>query len=415
MHSDLLPTEIPSPAAQRRSEYRALALMYISQGLPVGFAFNGLAALIRSNGYSVAHVGLIGLAILPWAFKFLWASAIDNACTRWGHARIIFTSQALATLCCLLLIPLPPSSGLAGVIACVVLFNLVCATQDIATNAYAVTRMQGKAAGPANAIQIAGFIGGMLLGGGGMLILHSHTNWHSSIAALAGILALLGLLLWLDKGWQGHTAIATRLPRVRLRGLLRHRDLFWAALIALSFKFPSTAVGTLVQPWLVDHGIGLEGIGQVQIVTMTATALGGIVLGVPLVRRLGNRRAVICSYTLAALVLGAAWHLETAGPPTLLACFLALGIQAFFEGAAFVAIWALFMNWSSQDQPGTDFTAMQCGENLSNVAAAGVIGGLGQAIGYGQAFALAWAMGGLCLIVILLSVPRMQLAGTRTA
>lgn len=397
------------PAAARGSEYRALALMYVSQGLPTGLAFYGLGTLIRASGHGVAQVGWVGLAIVPWAFKFLWASAIDNQCARWGHARVVFATQALAVACALALLAVPLSVNLGAALAGIVLLNAVCATQDIATNGYAVARMQGRAAGLANAIQIAGFITGMLLGGGGLLIAHGRWGWQGAVLLLAGVLALAWLLLWLDKGWQ---ARVTALPAaVRLRDLLRHRDLGWALLIALTFKAPGTAVGTLIQPWLVDRGLGPDGIGRLQMAVMLATAMGGLVLGVPLVRRLGNRRAVLAGYALAALALGAAWALQALDVRAAWAYFVAFGVQGVCEGAMFVAIWALFMNWARPQAPGTDFTAMQCGENLSNVLAAGAIGAVGQALGYAQAFALAWGAASGLLVLLAFCLPRVRLQG----
>jgi MFS family permease len=397
------------PAAARGSEYRALALMYVSQGLPTGLAFYGLGTLIRASSHGVAQVGWVGLAIVPWAFKFLWASAIDNQCARWGHARVVFATQALAVACALALLAVPLSVNLGAALAGIVLLNAVCATQDIATNGYAVARMQGRAAGLANAIQITGFITGMLLGGGGLLIAHGRWGWQGAVLLLAGVLALAWLLLWLDKGWQ---ARVTALPAaVRLRDLLRHRDLGWALLIALTFKAPGTAVGTLIQPWLVDRGLGPDGIGRLQMAVMLATATGGLVLGVPLVRRLGNRRAVLAGYALAALALGAAWALQALDVRAAWAYFAAFGVQGFCEGAMFVAIWALFMNWARPQAPGTDFTAMQCGENLSNVLAAGAIGAVGQALGYAQAFALAWGAASGLLVLLAFCLPRVRLQG----
>lgn len=394
-----------------RSEYRALALMYLAQGLPAGLAFYALGTLIRAGGHSVADVGLSGLAFLPWAFKFLWAAPLDNACARWGHARVVLFSQALAVLLCLALLPLSPAEHLGGALAGIVLLNTVCATQDIATNAYAVSRMQGRAAGTANAIQVAGFIAGMLLGGGGLLVVHGLGGWTAAIGLLAGLMTVLGGLLWADKHWQANptTQPAVPLPRVRLRDLLRHTDLGWMLALALLFKFPGTAVSTLLQPWLVDRGLPVDAIGQLQIATLLATAVGGVALGMPLVRRLGNRRAVRVSFTLAALALGAAWGLARAEASAIGLYYAAFCLQGVFEGAMYVAVWSLVLNWASPRAPGTDFTAMQCSESLANALAAGLVGGLGQQLGYAQAFGLAWLAAFLALALIAACLPRLTL------
>lgn len=399
-------------SALRRSEYRALAWMYLAQGLPAGLAFYALGTLIRAGGHAVADVGLVGLAFLPWAFKFFWAGPMDNACARWGHARVIFVTHVLAVLLCLALLPFSPATHLGAAIVGAVLLNTVCATQDIATNAYAVSRMQGRAAGVANAIQVAGFIGGMILGGGGLLIVYGRFGWSGAIGGMAGLMALLGLALWFDRAWQAppaRPAGADAPRRVRLRDLLRHADLGWAIAIVLLFKFPGTAVNTLIQPWLVDRGFAVEDIGRLQVAIMLATAAGGVAVGIPLVRRLGNRRAVLVGFSLAALLLGAAWALESlnAGAPWIY--YAVLCFQGVFEGAMYVAVWALVMNWSSPQSPGTDYTAMQCSESLTNAVAAALIGGLGQAMGYAGAFAASWLLALLFIVPIAVGLKRLRL------
>jgi hypothetical protein len=96
-----------SASRDRRSDYLALALMYFAQGLPTGLAFDALPVLIRSGGHDMAVIGWVGLAFLPWALKFLWAGPIDNACRRWGIARVVYLTQGLLMLACLALMPFP--------------------------------------------------------------------------------------------------------------------------------------------------------------------------------------------------------------------------------------------------------------------------------------------------------------------
>jgi len=325
------------------SEYVALALMYFAQGLPMGLAYDALGTLIRYGGHSVAAVGLTGFAFLPWGLKFLWAGAVDNACTRWGMARIVFVTQALVVLACLALVPFPPSTHLYGTLMVAVVLNALCATQDIVTNAYAVVRLQGRSAGAANAIQVAGFIAGMLVGGGGLLMVHTRVGWGGSMVLLALLMFLLYLPLAWDRRWLGAGCTAGVAPngasRVRLLDLRRHADLGWALLVALAFTFSSTAVATLVKPWLLDRGFDLAQVGSLQMSNLMATAVGGALIGVLLVRRLGNRRAVLVSMTLAGLLLGTAWVLHAIGHFDVALCYGAFAVQSLFEGAMYVAIW----------------------------------------------------------------------------
>lgn len=403
------PAAAPTAGA-RAAEYRALALMYAAQGLPSGLAFYALGALIRQSGHGVEDVGLVGLAFLPWALKFLWAAPIDNACTRWGHGRVVAVTQALIVLATLALIPFPPGQQLHAVLAGVLVLNTLAATQDIATNAYAVARLQGRAAGPANAIQVAAFIAGMLVGGGGLLMVMARIGWGGAMLGLAVLLSGLYLPLLLDRRWLDAPMHAVQTSgRARLRDLRRHPDLGWALALALVFKFSSSAVETLAQPWLVDRALSLAQIGSLQTLRLVATAAGGVLLGIALVRRLGNKRAVLASGVLATALLGATWALNAADVRELRWLALALGIEAVAAGALYVAIWALFMNWASPERPGTDYTAMQCSESLANAVAAGAIGGLGARWGYGPAFAAAWGAGVVVLGLMALALVRLRL------
>ncbi len=392
-------------------EYLAIAMMYFAQGVPIGLAFNALGAMIRHGGHSVAAVGLTGLAFLPWALKFLWAGPVENACSRWGLTRFLWMTQAMIVLTCLVMIPFPPSTSLYAVIALIVFLNLLCATQDIVTNSYAVLRFQGRRAGTANAIQIAGFIGGMLIGGGGLLQVYSFLGWPMSMLILALLMAVVYIPLLLIPGWcKAARATKAATSRVRLRDLARHRDLGWALLLALSFKFAGTAVSTLAQPWLLDKGFNLEQIGRLQMSNLVFVAIGGACIGIPLLRRFGNRQAVLLGMIMSGLLMGTAWLLQFTDSFSAMTLYVAFAFQSLFEGAMFVTVWALFMNWSSKDRPGTDFTVMQCCEGFGNAIAAGMIGGLGQAYGYGGAFAIAWASAAGVLLITLVCLPRLQIA-----
>ncbi|CAB3753036.1 MULTISPECIES: MFS transporter [Burkholderia] len=379
----------------RRADYLALALMYVAQGLPIGLAYHALAVLIRAGGHDAAAVGYTGLAFVPWALKFLWAPAIDNACERHGLPRVLWTTQIMIVAVCAALVPFPPAVSLPASLTLVVLMNALCATQDIVTNAYAVRTMQGRAAGAANAIQVAGFIVGMLAGGGGLLVLSAQAGWTFAMTAFAIAMALIDLpLLFVDTGFakRGIADAGPAAPRVRLRDVVSGRDFGWAMLLASTFKLASTATSTLVQPWLIDRGLSLDEIGRLQMSNLCCVALGAVALGMPLVRRLGCRRAVKVGIVGAGVSLGAAWMLETRGMFSLLHCHVAFAVQSLFEGAMYVAIWATLMNWASPARPGADFTAMQCCESVGSAVATGAIGMAVATLGYGAAFACAWGL-----------------------
>lgn len=71
------------------------ALLYASEGAPIGFIWWALPTLLRREGVPIEQIsGLTALLLLPWAGKFLWAPLIDlGRSSRWGLRAWIMTAQ----------------------------------------------------------------------------------------------------------------------------------------------------------------------------------------------------------------------------------------------------------------------------------------------------------------------------------
>jgi hypothetical protein len=59
------------------------------------------------------------------------------------------------------------------------------ATQDVATDAFAVEALEGRSLGFGNALQVGGYRVGMIVGGGAMLALFATAGWGASFGAMA--------------------------------------------------------------------------------------------------------------------------------------------------------------------------------------------------------------------------------------
>src|SRR3546814_13882255 len=90
------------------------------------------------------------------------------------------------------------SQSLRLVFVALVIFNLLAATQDIATDGLAVHLLQGRDRGLANGIQVGGYRLGMVLGGGLLLWLYSLTGWRPWFGVLS-LLLTLSVLPVLDR------------------------------------------------------------------------------------------------------------------------------------------------------------------------------------------------------------------------
>ncbi|MBH9400132.1 MFS transporter, partial [Pseudomonas aeruginosa] len=61
-----------------------LALLYLSQGIPIGLAMDALPTLLRQDGAPLQALAFLPLVGLPWVVKFLWAPWVDN---HWSRRR----------------------------------------------------------------------------------------------------------------------------------------------------------------------------------------------------------------------------------------------------------------------------------------------------------------------------------------
>src|SRR3546814_6852047 len=92
---------------------------------------------MRQSGYSLLGISATSLLFVPWALKFLWAPYVDRHGTRRGWLLPLQLATALGAA---LLAMLDLSQSLRLVFVALVIFNLLAATQDIATDGLAVDR-----------------------------------------------------------------------------------------------------------------------------------------------------------------------------------------------------------------------------------------------------------------------------------
>src|SRR5690606_5955510 len=141
-----------------------LASLYLAQGMPYGFFSQFLPAMLRAQGVSLEGIGLASLLALPWALKFAWAPLVDrHGSARFGHRRgWIVPIQLLTVVTLLALSQVDPTVEIQAMLAGVLLLNLLASTQDIATDALAVTILRPEERGLGNGIQVAAYRLGMI-------------------------------------------------------------------------------------------------------------------------------------------------------------------------------------------------------------------------------------------------------------
>src|SRR3954467_5072443 len=190
---------LPNLLASRRGRLAAFFLLYITEGVPLGFAATAIATQLRRMGVGPAEIGaFVGMFYLPWAFKWAFGPFVDVfRSQRFGHRRgwILLTQVVMAiTLLSLGLVPLP--QGLWIFTAVLLLHNTFGAIQDVAIDSLAVNTLTEHERGLANGLMFAGASIGQAIGGSGVLFLIGYMGFQSSfVFVAAAILAVTALVV----------------------------------------------------------------------------------------------------------------------------------------------------------------------------------------------------------------------------
>jgi PAT family beta-lactamase induction signal transducer AmpG len=197
--SSSLPAVAATPPVHRRLMFW-VALLYFSEGLPLGLFYDLFPVNMRQAGVSPSEIGLLSLLGLAWTVKFLWAPLVDA----WrGHRRWIAAANVgmAMTLVTLALSPDALGQGATWPWVLLVAFTVLSATNDIATDGYTIELLSKDQYGVANGLRIGFYRAGML-SAGLMLVVAGwtgtvgHANWSAAYGLAAALmLGQAGLIL----------------------------------------------------------------------------------------------------------------------------------------------------------------------------------------------------------------------------
>jgi RhtX/FptX family siderophore transporter len=382
-----------------------LALLYLSQGIPIGIAMDALPTLLRHDGASLRALAFLPLVGLPWVIKFLWASWVDNHWTsRLGRRRSWILPMQVLVLACML------SLALVGVtvdtvgwaVGLMAVASLASATQDIATDGMAAEHFQGDLLTKVNAIQVAGVMIGFFVGGAGNLMLVGTFGQTAAFLTLLGVpLLSLGFVALLprDEPTEGHNTAPA--GGASLLGFIRRPMAPSLLLLALLSAMTAVSGFGLSKLYLSDAGWALEDIGRLGMTGGVITIVLGCGGGAWLVKRIGLWRGFGVGVFFAGLS-GFFWYLQAVQwvPLNEGLVWTCIVLGSLSTGITSVAILTEAMRVASLgDQAGTDITAVQSTRDLGELLASSSLVALTARVGYGGAF-----LGGCLLAVLALSV-----------
>ncbi|MEH0167287.1 MFS transporter [Roseateles microcysteis] len=421
---------LPNLLATSRGRLAAFCALYVTEGIPLGFAATAVATQLRRMGVGPAEIGLfVASFYLPWAFKWAFGPFIDVfRSQRLGHRRgwILGTQIMMAlTLLSLVLVPLPDGLWLFTTILLV--HNSFGAMQDVAIDALACNTLREDERGLANGLMFAGAAVGQAIGGGGVLFLMSVTGFQGSFIFVAGvILAVTTFIVLPMKEAVVANAASQAAGSLReagaemkkfavdsFRSFIGTKGAFSGVFFAL-LPAGAMSLGLALQSNLaVELGMDDDQVGALSLVSMIVSA-ACMVLGGYLSDRLG-RRPTLFVYLLGMSppVFYLMWVLHSHGyvmprapgshavePALVTALWIASIWYSVFQGLMYGTRSAIFMDVTNPRVAATQFTAYMAMMNLAIAIAASWQGIAVEAWGYPITLLVDGITGVLCLLLL---------------
>jgi MFS family permease len=397
---------VESPTTSRLRRRLFFALLYFSEGAPIGYIWWAMPTRLRNAGMPIEQVAaLTAMLTLPWALKFLWAPAIDRLrCRRWGYRAWITFAQILMGLT-LLPLGLLPLETVESIVTWLLLAHAVSATtQDVAIDALAIATVPAHERARISGWMQAGMLIGRATFGGLALAAEEWIGAGAVVLVLIGCVWVTLTVVWLSPRSEAERRTQRPPPTPLVRTVLAvlSRRTTWAGLgIALTAGAGFEAAGGLMGPFLLDQGAPQSEIGWFLAVPVVAAMIVGALIGGWGADYIGHRRLVAFSVVAIGLCVGLlaaadAWlHVEGR---TLMALATPLYLCI---GSLTASSYALFMDLTDPEIGGTQFSAYMGATNLCEVWAVAMAGQIAGARGYGLAFVVA----GGCSFVALALLP----------
>jgi PAT family beta-lactamase induction signal transducer AmpG len=422
----------PDLLATRRGRLTAFFLMYITEGIPIGFAAVTMVTQMRRQGLSAAAIGAFTAAIyLPWAFKWAVGPIVDVVSSdRFGRRRTWIIAMQLGMVGSLFLLQGAGLGASIGVLTMlIIIHNIFAATQDVAIDALAVGTLKEDERGMAGGLTFAGAYLGQAVGGAGALYLVKYVGFSNTfffVAAAILIVTVFVVLPLREPVMPRIAAAGSGLARVAAEIAQYSRNVWGAftesraSLVGLAFAIlPAGAMAlglSLAQTLAVDLGFDDDQVAALSLWTTICMA-SGCVIGGWLSDRLGRRRALAWFvFSMTPITLWLAWTLWRAQwihpvemadratlvvPALIITVFWATSLlYSFANGLMYGARAALFMDVSNPRVAATQFTAYMALLNLGIAYSAKWQGWAVDRFGYPMTLLADALFGLLCLIFL---------------
>lgn len=373
---------------KKRDKYVTLLSLYIAQSIPMSFFSTVLPVIMRMENISLTTIAYVQLIKLPWIIKFLWAPMIDNKASGIRHyTKWIVATELLYALTLVGLSFVNFRDQLPVVVTLIVVAILFSATQDIASDAFAIKILDRKERGLGNSMQSSGSFMGTLFGSGVLLMLYPLIGWRY-IVLLLGLIVLVALIPVFVHTRDTSKFVKIEPTRAGLKDIISFftQKSAWKRSILLAF-FYSGLIGILamLKPMLVDYGYEVKHIGFMFGIYGTSFGAVSAFLSGFLLKKL-PRKSVLLILSGMNLFVAPLFLVLTMQDFSFFDVYLGMAVIWSCYGMSSVAIYTISMDFAREGREGTDFTIQIVITHLSGIIMAIIAGNVAEHLGYNNLF-----------------------------
>lgn len=349
-------------------KFVVLFFLYIAQSVPMSFFSTVVPVIMRQENYSLELIGLLQLIKLPWIFKFLWAPFIDKKTTNLKQLKHWIIYSELFYACVIFVVGFfNLKSDFTLIIILMVIAFIASATQDIATDTFAILVLKVKERSVGNSMQSGGSFMGTLIGSGVLLIIYHYWGWKILLFCLA-IFVLIALipLLFYQKKKDKHVDNSTSISIKDIAHFFRIPKIYKHLIILIFYYSGIIGILAMLKPFLVDLNYSVKQIGFMSGIVGTFAALIASLIAGKIIKKIGRRLSLL-SFLPVSFFAGLFFYFLTQTTPGNLLIYIGIILVWVSYGLASVTIYTISMDKVRNGREGTDFTIQIVLTHLSSL------------------------------------------------
>ncbi len=284
-----------------------------SSGLPLFVLYQLVPGWLRSEGVSLAEIGLFSLIGIPYVWKFIWSPLIDRySLGPLGRRRSwMLVTQVLLLLSIAIFGWVNPVVNIWSVAYLAAGVAFFSASQDIVLDAYRRELLPDHELGLGNSVHVQAYRLSGLVPGSLAFILADHISWQSVFIIVASFM-LLGILLTLfikelDTGHDAPKSLqeAVILPFKDFINSNGVKPAAYTLAFLVFYKLGDNMATALQTPFFIDLGFSKTEIGVIaKTSSLIAMTIGIIVGGLVMVKLSINKALWLFGLVQIVSILG---------------------------------------------------------------------------------------------------------------